>query len=213
MNGNYLQLLIYMNNFIQIIVVWLKTSVPEVLIKKILVCEQNIFSLVAKAMIIKKKNCMEEHKKFMRIAIDLANNNIKDGGGPFAAVVVKGGEIVGKGVNQVTNLNDPTAHAEMLAIREAAAHLKSYDLSKCILYTSCEPCPMCMGAIYWSRISTLYFGNNKEDAAQIDFDDAFIYKELNLPSEKRSVVMKPLLREEAIYTFNEWQKMSSKIKY
>ncbi len=156
---------------------------------------------------------MEDHKKFMRIAIELATMNIKKKGGPFGAVVVKDGEVIGKGVNQVTNFNDPTAHAEMLAIREAAAHLKSFNLSKCILYTSCEPCPMCMGAIYWSRIPTLYFGNSKEDAAQIDFDDAFIYKELNLPIEKRSVLMKPLLSHEAITTFNEWKLIPHKTKY
>jgi tRNA(Arg) A34 adenosine deaminase TadA len=147
---------------------------------------------------------MEQHDYFMRAAIEMANENILNGGGPFGAVIVLNGEIVGKGSNQVTNHNDPTAHAEVLAIRDACRHLKRFDLSDCVLYTSCEPCPMCLGAIYWARIRQVFFGNTREDAASIGFDDDFIYRELSLPISQRSVLMKPLLSTEAFKTFKAW---------
>lgn len=147
---------------------------------------------------------MEQHDFFMREAIELANENILNGGGPFGAVIVLNGEIVGKGSNQVTNHNDPTAHAEVLAIRDACRKLKRFDLSDCELYTSCEPCPMCMGAIYWARIPKVFFGNTRKEAASIGFDDDFIYQELSLPIGQRSILMKPLLSKEASKTFKAW---------
>lgn len=156
---------------------------------------------------------MEQHNNFMRQAIELANENIRNGGGPFGALVVLNGEVVGMGANQVTNYNDPTAHAEILAIRSASQKLKRFDLSDCVLYTSCEPCPMCLGAIYWARISSIYYGNTRKDAANIGFDDDFIYHEMNQPIEKRSVVMKPLLSEEAVNSFQTWMLKADKTVY
>lgn len=151
--------------------------------------------------------------KFMREAIKLANDNIKNGGGPFAAIIVKDGKIVGRGANQVTNHIDPTAHAEILAIRDASKNLNTIDLADCTLYTTCEPCPMCFGAIYWSHISKVFYGNSKEDAANIGFDDDFIYKELELSKDKRKLKMVSLLRDEAIETFKEWDNMPNKREY
>jgi guanine deaminase len=156
---------------------------------------------------------MNQHHQFMQLAIDLANENIENGGGPFGAVVVCNGQLVGSGVNQVTNHNDPTAHAEVLAIRSASGYLKRFDLSDCVLYTTCEPCPMCLGAVYWARIPLVYFGNTRKDAATIGFDDDFIYRELSLPLEQRSVRMLPFLGEEAFKTFQAWQAKSDKIRY
>lgn len=121
------------------------------------------------------------NKEFMRKAIELSVENVKNGGGPFGAVIVKGDEIVATGVNRVTAHNDPTAHAEVSAIREACRRLGTFDLSGCEIYTSCEPCPMCLGAIYWAHLDKIYYGNNKDDAADIGFDDSFIYEELALP--------------------------------
>ncbi len=120
----------------------------------------------------------------MRKAIELSVENVKNGGGPFGAVIVKGDEIVATGVNRVTAHNDPTAHAEVSAIREACRRLGTFDLSGCEIYTSCEPCPMCLGAIYWAHLDKIYYGNNKDDAADIGFDDSFIYEELALPPSK-----------------------------
>lgn len=156
---------------------------------------------------------MEQHVNFMRQAIELANENIQNGGGPFGAVVVLNGEVVGKGSNQVTNYNDPTAHAEVLAIRNASKNLNRFDLSDCVLYTSCEPCPMCLGAIYWARIPRIFYGNTRNDAASIGFDDDFIYQELSRPIEKRSVLMEPLLSSEAFKTFKTWNLKVDKKAY
>ena len=140
----------------------------------------------------------------MREAISLADNNVRNGGGPFGAVIVKDGKVVATGVNRVTANNDPTAHAEVSAIRNACKKLKTFDLSGCEIYSSCEPCPMCLGAIYWSRIKKIYYGNSKADAKDIGFDDSFIYDELALPYGQRHVAMERLLGDEAIATFNEW---------
>lgn len=156
---------------------------------------------------------MDNHSDFMRMAIEMADENIRNGGGPFGAVVVKDGKVVGKGANQVTNHNDPTAHAEVLAIRAASSELNTFNLSNCVLYTSCEPCPMCLGAIYWARIPHVYYGNNREDAASIGFDDDFIYRELSMPMAKRSILMQPLLSEVALNTFRVWSEKSDKIDY
>jgi guanine deaminase len=156
---------------------------------------------------------MHHHKKFMRMAIDLANKNLLNGGGPFGAVIVSQNEVVGAAANQVTNHNDPTAHAEILAIREASKNLNNYNLSDCILYTTCEPCPMCLGAIYWARIPHVFFGNNREDAAEVGFDDDFIYKEIRSPIQERSILMEPILGNEAIVTFQQWANMPHKTAY
>lgn len=134
----------------------------------------------------------------MREAISLADNNVRNGGGPFGAVIVKDGKVVATGVNRVTANNDPTAHAEVSAIRNACKKLKTFDLSGCEIYSSCEPCPMCLGAIYWSRIKKIYYGNSKADAKDIGFDDSFIYDELALPYGQRHVAMERLLGDEAV---------------
>src|SRR6266702_1929588 len=151
---------------------------------------------------------------FMRQAIRLSIRMMRRGkGGPFGAVIVKGGRIVGRGCNQVTSSNDPTAHAEIVAIRDACRRLKTFGLEGCDLYTSCEPCPMCLAAIYWARIRSVFYGNTRKDAAKIAFDDDEIYREVALPIRKRKLVMKPLLREEALAAFVEWEKKTDKIPY
>jgi tRNA(Arg) A34 adenosine deaminase TadA len=150
----------------------------------------------------------------MRRAIELSAENVRAGrGGPFAAVVVSEGRIVGEGTNLVTSANDPTAHAEIIAIREACRELGRFRLEGCDLYASCEPCPMCLGAIYWSHMSRVYFANTKEDASGIGFDDSYIYEQLDHAIEQRSVPMQQMLREEAIRVFEEWQDKSDKIEY
>ena len=150
----------------------------------------------------------------MQSAIRLSIQMMRRGkGGPFGAVIVKGGKIVGRGCNQVTSTNDPTAHAEIVAIRDACRSLRTFCLDDCDLYTSCEPCPMCLSAIYWARLRKVYYGNTRRDAARIDFDDDFIYQQVALPIAKRSLVMKPLLRKEALVAFKEWDKKGDKIRY
>ena len=160
-----------------------------------------------------EKNITEQDKAFMREAIRLANESVEKGGGPFGAVIVKDGEIIAGSANSVTIDNDPTAHAEVNAIRKACKRLGTFDLSGCVVYTSCEPCPMCLGAIYWAHINTIYYGNSKKDAADIDFDDDFIYKELALPLHRRHVPMVNLLGDEAIVTFNRWRDKEDKTEY
>jgi guanine deaminase len=154
------------------------------------------------------------NEKFMREAIRLSIQMMRRGkGGPFGAVVVKGNKIVGRGSNQVTSIHDPTAHAEIVAIRDACKRLKTFSLEDCDLYTSCEPCPMCLSAVYWSRIGNLFYGNTRKDAAKIAFDDDEIYREVALPIRKRKLVMKPLLRTEALVAFKEWASKTDKIPY
>jgi tRNA(Arg) A34 adenosine deaminase TadA len=151
---------------------------------------------------------------FMREAIHLSLEMMRCGkGGPFGAVVVRGEQIVGRGCNEVTSSNDPTAHAEIVAIRDACRSLKTFQLNECDLYTSCEPCPMCLAAIYWARIQKVFYGNTRKDAARIAFDDEFLYRQVALPISKRDLVMKPLLRKEALAAFHEWEKKADKIPY
>ncbi|MDQ7949383.1 MAG: nucleoside deaminase [Pedobacter sp.] len=155
-----------------------------------------------------------EHEKFMRMAIKLAEDNVEQGiGGPFGAVVVKDGKVIAKSANLVTKNNDPTAHAEVSAIRLACEAMGTFDLTGTVIYTSCEPCPMCLGAIYWARIGTIYYGNTKQDAAAIDFDDQFIYEELEQPYEKRQLPIIQLLRTEALHAFELWKKSPLKTAY
>ena len=154
------------------------------------------------------------NKEFMRKAIELSINNVKQNlGGPFGAVIVQDGVIIATGANCVTSHNDPTAHAEVVAIRNACEKLASFQLDDCEIYTSCEPCPMCLGAIYWARPKAVYYGNTKADAAKIDFDDQFIYDELDLPINKRNLKMQQFLGDEAIKAFELWQKSAGKIEY
>ena len=156
---------------------------------------------------------MDEHKKFMRKAISLSIQNIERGGGPFGAVIVKDGRIVATGVNQVTAANDPTAHAEISAIRKAAKKLGTFSLEGCTLYTSCEPCPMCLGAVYWAHFDRLFYANTKSDAKKIGFDDSFIYDEIELNPSERSIKTVRLLPEEAIRAFEFWNEKDDKIEY
>jgi guanine deaminase len=152
--------------------------------------------------------------KFMREAIRLSIQMMRRGkGGPFGAIVVKADKIVGRGCNLVTSTNDPTAHAEVVAIRDACKRLKTFRLDDCDLYTSCEPCPMCLSAIYWARIRGVFYGNTRQDAAKIAFDDDLIYREVGLPIRKRKLVMKQLLRAEALKAFAEWRVKPDKIPY
>jgi len=159
---------------------------------------------------------MENSKleQYMRMAIDLAEQNVKFAqGGPFGAVIVKNNEIVAASANRVVPENDPTAHAEISAIRLACKKLGTIDLSGCEIFTSCEPCPMCLGAIYWAHISKVYFANTKIDAAEIGFDDNLIYEELNCELENRKITFVQLLRDEAMQTFNKWLTSSTKTDY
>ena len=156
---------------------------------------------------------MCEKESFMREAVKLSLDNIDHDGGPFGAVIVKDGKIIARGANRVTASVDPTAHAEVNAIREAARVLGTFDLSGCEIYTSCEPCPMCLGAIYWAHLDKVYYGNTKADAKEIGFDDSFIYDELALPLEKRHLNVVPMMRDEAIKAFEKWENKSDKIEY
>ncbi|MBW6458090.1 MAG: nucleoside deaminase [FCB group bacterium] len=159
-------------------------------------------------------NRNDEHVKFMRRAIALAKEGIdKSAGGPFGALVVRNGRIIAEGYNQVTSANDPTAHAEIVAIRKACEVLRSFQLDDCILYASCEPCPMCLGAIYWARPKAVYFACTRHDAADIDFDDCLIYDELEKEIGQRSIPFISLLRDEGISVFAEWKKRTDLIRY
>lgn len=149
----------------------------------------------------------------MREAITLSEDNITKGGGPFGALVVKQGMVIGRGVNTVTLQNDPTAHAEVNAIRAACQTIGTFDLSDCIIYTSCEPCPMCLSAIYWARIKEVYYANTRNDAQAIDFDDAFIYNEIPLPIDQRSIQFTRILSGEALQAFKNWELYEGKTTY
>lgn len=151
---------------------------------------------------------------FMSRAIQLSIDNVVSGrGGPFGAVIVRNGTIIAEGVNQVTTDKDPTAHAEMVAIRNACAKLRVFELKDCEIYSSCEPCPMCLGAIYWARLARVYFGNLASDASRIGFDDSFIYRELAQVLRKRSIPMIPMMREQALAAFDVWEQKPNKIEY
>ncbi len=152
--------------------------------------------------------------RFMRRAIELSRQMMREGrGGPFGAVIVRDGEIVAEGFNMVTSAKDPTAHAEVVAIREACRKLDDFSLAGCEIYTSCEPCPMCLAAIYWARLERMYYANSREDAADIGFDDAFIYDEIPKPVEQRSLPSMRMLDREALTVFAEWARKEDKIEY
>lgn len=156
----------------------------------------------------------KDHKHWMEIAITEATENVAQGaGGPFGAIVVKDGQVIGKGRNSVTALNDPTAHAEVQAIREACRHLNDFELKGCVIYTSCEPCPMCLGAIYWSRPDAVYYAGKKEDAAAIGFDDQFIYEQIAKPKKDRSIPMIQIQTQDHLRPFHTWRASNDKIEY
>ena len=151
---------------------------------------------------------------FMARAIQLAVENVRSAsGGPFGAVIVKDGGIVAEGANQVTSSNDPTAHAEVLAIRAACAKLKTFELHDCDIYTSCEPCPMCLGAIYWARLSRIYFASAAADASKAGFDDSLIYREIAQPHAQRAIPMIQVMHEESLAAFRAWEEKPNKISY
>ncbi len=154
------------------------------------------------------------NEKFMEEAIRLSIDNVESGnGGPFGAVIVKDDKIIARGQNQVTATNDPTAHAEVTAIRNACKALGEFQLEGCDIYTSCEPCPMCLGAIYWARPDRIFYGNSKEDAASINFDDKFIYEEIEKPMEERKLFTCQMMRDEAFEAFKKWDALTDKIEY
>lgn len=156
----------------------------------------------------------ERDEYFMRRAIALAETGMNaDSGGPFGAVVVKNDEIIAEGFNRVVSTNDPTAHAEVIAIREACLKLNSFQLEDCTIYTSCEPCPMCLGAIYWARPKRVFFACTRVDAAEIDFDDQFIYDELEKKIDERKITFIKIMREEALPVFQKWDEKHNKTKY
>jgi guanine deaminase len=157
---------------------------------------------------------MNREEKFMQEAIRLSREGmLSNSGGPFGCVVVKGNEIIGKGCNKVTSTNDPTAHAEVTAIRDACKNLNTFQLEGCEIYTSCEPCPMCMGAIYWARPSKVYYANTRNDAANIGFDDSMIYEELTAPLNNRKITIECIGRNDAMKVFDEWNNKQDKTEY
>ena len=151
--------------------------------------------------------------EFMKRAIDLSIESVKKNGGPFSSIVTKNNKIIAEGSNKVTSTNDPTAHGEIVAIRDACKKLNTFNLSGCELYSSCEPCPMCLSAIYWSRIDKIYYANTREDARKIDFDDSLIYSELKKNINERKIPMTQMMRDEALKAFELWNQKGDKIKY
>ena len=156
---------------------------------------------------------MSNDELYMHRAIDLSIENVRNGGGPFGAVIVRDGEIIAEGVNRVTANLDPTAHAEVSAIRNACQHVKDFRLKGCTIYTSCEPCPMCLSAIYWAGIDRIYYANTKKDAEAIGFGDNFIYEELRKGNASRSIPMRSLMRQEAQQAFRDWSEKEDKVEY
>jgi|TARA_Y100000310_G_C20580970_1_gene762949 tRNA(Arg) A34 adenosine deaminase TadA len=153
------------------------------------------------------------NNEFMLRAITLSIESIKTGGGPFGSVIVKNGKIISEGFNKVTSTNDPTAHGEIVAIREACKKLNNFSLSGSELYSTCEPCPMCLSAIYWARIDKIYYANTREDARKIDFDDSLIYSEFKKNINERKIPMVQIMRNEALKAFELWDKKTDKVKY
>lgn len=154
-----------------------------------------------------------EDRTFMNMAIEISIENIDSGGGPFGAVIVRDGKLIAKGANRVAPNNDPTAHAEVMAIRNACSELNTFDLSGCTVYTSCEPCPMCLSALYWAGIERICYANTKRDAAAINFDDSFIYDQLRLDYDRRSIHCEHFMREEALEAFRKWEDTVDKVEY
>ena len=154
-----------------------------------------------------------EDRRFMQMAINLSIENVANGGGPFGAVIVRDSEVLATGTNRVTMNNDPTAHAEVSAIREACAKIGNFKLEGCVCYTSCEPCPMCLSALYWAGVSRIVYGNTKDDAKAINFDDSFIYDEIGKPYAKRAIPCQNFMRKEALEGFRAWTEKEDKVEY
>ena len=161
----------------------------------------------------KKTEFTQQDREFMQMAIDLSIESVANGGGPFGAVIVRNGDVIATGSNRVTKSCDPTAHAEVSAIREACAKEQNFKLDGCTCYTSCEPCPMCLSALYWAGISRIVYGNTKEDAKAINFDDSFIYDEIAKPYEQRKIPCQNLMRKEALAGFRAWSEKEDKVEY
>lgn len=155
----------------------------------------------------------EDDRRFMQMAIDLSIENVANGGGPFGAVIVRDGEVIATGTNRVTANNDPTAHAEVSAIRAACQKVENFKLEGCTVYSSCEPCPMCLSALYWAGVERIFYGNTKADAAAIDFDDSFIYDEIALDYADRSIPCINIMRKEALSGFKAWSNKEDKVLY
>lgn len=153
------------------------------------------------------------HEKFLTMAIELATQNVNHGGGPFGAVITKFDTVIATGINKVTSSHDPTAHAEIVAIRAACNYLKSFQLTDCIIYSSCEPCPMCLGALYWARPHAIYFASSRYDAASVNFDDSFIYEQINLPINQRSIITRHIAIKNHIQPFIAWSEYTHKKSY
>jgi guanine deaminase len=178
----------------------------------VIVCIGFIFAKVGNTQKTNKR--MNRNETYMKHAIELARRSMRElGGGPFGAIVVKDDKIVGVGMNKVTRKNDPTAHAEVVAIRDACQTLGTFQLTGCVIYSSCEPCPMCLGAIYWARPDGLFFGASKQDAAKVNFDDDFIYKEINKPIDRRELKANQILQDEAVKVFELWENQENKLEY
>ena len=160
-----------------------------------------------------KTNFTSEDKKFMQLAIDLSIENVANGGGPFGAVIVRNGEVIATGTNRVTANCDPTAHAEVSAIRAACAKIGHFKLTGCTVYTSCEPCPMCLSALYWAGVERIFYGNTKQDAKSINFDDSFIYDQIALDYSERSIPCINIMREQALEGFKAWVEKVDKVLY
>ena len=160
-----------------------------------------------------KQDFTAEDREFMRRAIDLSIENIDMGGGPFGAVIVRDGKLIASGTNRVVPNNDPTAHAEVVAIRNACRELETFDLSGCTVYTSCEPCPMCLSALYWAGVERICYANTKRDAAAIAFDDSYIYDQLRLDYDRRTIHCEHFMRDEALEAFRKWSEKLDKVEY
>lgn len=160
-----------------------------------------------------RRDVSDEDRAFMRMAIELSKENIDKGGGPFGAVIVRDGKLISRGANRVVPNNDPTAHAEVDAIRNACRELGTFDLKGCTVYSSCEPCPMCLSALYWAGIERICYANTKRDAAAIDFDDSFIYDQLRLDYDRRSIHCEHFMRDEALEAFRKWNDKTDKVEY
>lgn len=160
-----------------------------------------------------RREVSDEDRAFMRMAIELSKENIDRGGGPFGAVIVRDGKLISRGANRVVPNNDPTAHAEVEAIRNACRELGTFDLKGCTVYSSCEPCPMCLSALYWAGIERICYANTKRDAAAIDFDDSFIYDQLRLDYDRRSIHCEHFMRDEALEAFRKWNDKTDKVEY
>lgn len=181
--------------------------------KAIFVIQYQIMEKTARKYLEETRNYSEEDARFMEMAIRLSEDNVDSGGGPFGAVIVRDGEVIATGANRVVPNSDPTAHAEVMAIRSACAKLGTFQLTGCTVYSSCEPCPMCLSALYWAGIERICYANTKRDAAAIDFDDSFIYDQLRLDYDRRSIRCEHFMRNEALEAFRMWSDKADKVEY